>query len=76
MSIQEFESLTPSEFLTAFRGYQWKLEREAKVRASSLVSIINTCGHLKKGKRAKMIDFYHEAHIDPRNPFYRQLLGI
>jgi len=76
MSIHDFEALTPGEFLTAVRGFNWKLERDQKVRASALVSIINSCGHLKKGKRAKMVDFYKESHIDPRNPFYRNYLGI
>jgi len=76
LTVSAFEEMTPSDFLTAYTGYMWKLEREQKSRASTLVSIINTCGNLKKGKRMKLQDFYKEAHIDPRNPFYRRLLGI
>ncbi len=76
LSVSAFEEMTPSDFLTAYRGYMWKMEREQKSRASVLVSIINTCGNLKKGKRMKIQDFYKDANIDPRNPFYRQLLGI
>ncbi len=76
MSVETFESMTPCDFLIAVRGHQWKRERYAKDKAHWLTSIINTCGHLKKGKKAKTQDFYQESHIDPRNPFYRDLLGI
>ncbi len=76
MTVDAFETMTPYDFLIAVRGYQWKMEREQKSRAHALVNIINTCGHLKKGKKVKMQDFYKSTSIDPRNPFYRNLLGI
>ncbi len=76
MSVETFESMTPCDFLIAVRGHQWARERQAKDKGNLLVNIINTCGHLKKGKKVKMQDFYRDSHIDPRNPFYRDLLGI
>lgn len=76
MSVETFETMTPYDFLVAVRGHQWKREREMKSKAHWLTNVINTCGHLKKGKKVKMQDFYRESHIDPRNPFYRDLLGI
>jgi hypothetical protein len=76
MSVEQFESMTPYDFLVAVRGFQWKLERDHKDRASALISIINTCGHLKKGKRVKMQDLHTPSLIDPRNPFYQNYVGI
>lgn len=76
MSIQEFESVTPSEFLVKLKGFYWRREREHKDRAHALVSIINTCGHLKKGKRVKLHELFQESNLDPRNPFYRGYLGL
>lgn len=75
MTVQAFESMTPSEFLVAFRGYMWMEERKQKSTAYALANIIGTCGHLKKGKKVRVENFYHPANIDPKNPFYRQLLG-
>lgn len=76
MTTQEFESMTPAEFLIKLKGFYWSREREQKDRAHALVSIINTCGNLKKGKRVKLHDLYVGSNLDPRNPFYRGYLGL
>ena len=76
MSVDAFESMTPYDFLVAVRGFQWRQERESKNRAYALISIINTCGNLKKGKRVKIQDLFQPSYIDPRNPFYQNYVGI
>jgi len=76
LSIYQFESMTPADFLVALGGFMWTMERKQKTQAMWLSSIINACGHLKKGKKVRATDFYRDAHIDPRNPFYRQYLGL
>ena len=76
LTVDAFESMTPADFLIAVNGFMWKREREYKDRAIALISIINSCGHLKKGKKARLQDLFQDSNIDPRNPFYRNLMGI
>ena len=76
MSVDTFESMTPADFLTALNGHMWKRERQYKDRAYMLMTIINTCGHLKKGKKVRLHDLFQDSYIDPRNPFYLKYMGI
>lgn len=71
----ELGNMTLGEFLAAVRGFYWLRERDAKDRAYVLANIVGTCGHLKKGKKIRLEDFYKAANIDRKNSWYRALIG-
>ena len=76
MTPQQFGDMTVGEFLAAVRGFFWLRERDAKDRAYALANIVGTCGHIKKGHKVRITDFYREMQLNPENSWYRSLVGV
>ena len=76
LSPREFGELTFVQFNDTVTGFCWKQELEAKARAQSVATIINTCGNLKKGQSVKADKLCPRRKNPPRNIYYRQLMGL
>lgn len=67
--------MTPDEFAKMHKGFLWLEERRTKQQAWAIMQIINTCGNLKKGHSVKMNKLYRPMNQDPKNPYYKDLIG-
>jgi hypothetical protein len=76
MSPKEFGLMTPKQFIKKVTGWGWSIERSAQSRAHALAVIINTCGHLQKGKSVTGKKLYPGRPDPPMNVWYRNMMGL
>ena len=69
--------MTIREFDAILVGNSWRAEHNARITASSVTQIINTCAtRLGKGANVNVNKLVPRQNLAPRNPFYRAYLGI